>query len=74
MRTVQDIVNTNLNQLQLLRIDAEGRVPDETLRHFDETIRDTAAQLEALGNVEVFAETPMASGPGLDVRTASVPR
>ena len=67
MRTVQDIVNNNLNQLQLLR------VQEETLTLFDETIHDTAAQLTALGNMEVFAEKPMASGPGLDVSASSVP-
>jgi uncharacterized membrane protein len=71
MRTVQDIVNNNLNQLQLLRLEAEGQVPAETLRQFDETIRDTAAQLAALGNMQVFAEKPMASGSGLDVSTSA---
>ena len=70
MRTVQDIVNNNLNQLQLLRLEAEGQVPAETLRQFDETIRDTAVQLAALGNMQVFAEKPMASGSGLDVTTS----
>jgi hypothetical protein len=68
MRTVQDIVNNNLNQLQLLRMEAEGRVPDETLTQFDATIQDTAAQLTALGNMKVFAERTMESGPGLDVQ------
>jgi hypothetical protein len=67
MRTVQDIVNNNLNQLQLLRLEAEGHVPEHTLTLFDQTIRDTAAELTALANMEVFAEKPMASGPGLDV-------
>ena len=33
----------------------------------DAALRDTAAELTALGNMEVFAEKPMASGPGLDV-------
>ncbi len=74
MRTVQDIVNNNLNNLQLLRVDAEGHVPDETLQLFDEAIRDTAAQLTALGNLEVFVEKPMASGAGLDLGTPSVLR
>jgi hypothetical protein len=67
MRTVQDIVNNNLNQLQLLRLEAEGCVPQHALTLFDETIQDTAAQLAALGNMKVFAEKPMASGQGLDV-------
>jgi hypothetical protein len=70
MRTVQDIVNNNLNQLQLFRLEAEGLVPEATLTLFDETIQHTAAQLTALGNLEVFAETPMESGPGLVVPRA----
>jgi len=65
MRTVQDIVNHNLNELQLLRMDADGRVPDETLRHFDATIQNTAARLTALGNLKVFTAKPMAGGRGL---------
>ena len=39
MRTVQDIVNNCLNQIQLLRLDAEGLVPEESLVLFDEAIR-----------------------------------
>jgi hypothetical protein len=67
MRTVQDIVNNNLNQLQLLRLEADGHVAEDTLRLFDATIRDTTAQLTALGNMQIFAEKPMASGSWLDV-------
>src|SRR6202041_246727 len=66
MRTVQDIVNNCLNQLQLLRVDAEGVVPEESLRLFDEAIQETSAQLKILGNLDVFAEKPMAVGSGLD--------
>jgi hypothetical protein len=73
IRTVQDIVNNNLNQLQLLRLEAEGHVPAETLTLFDATILDTAAQLTALGNMKVFAEKPMAAGSGLDSGISVVP-
>jgi len=72
MRTVQDIVNNNLNQLQLLRLEAEGHVSEETLTLFDKAVEDTAVQLTALGNMKVFAEKPMATGPGLDISTSSV--
>jgi hypothetical protein len=65
MRTVQDIVNNNLNQLQLLRIDAVGHVPDASVALFDQVIRDTATELTTLGNIEVFIEKPMEIGPGL---------
>ena len=73
MRTVQDIVNNNLNQLHLLRFEAEGHVQVETLKLFDDTIQDTAAQLTALVNLETFAERPMESGRGLSVSTR-IPR
>jgi hypothetical protein len=67
MRTVQDIVNNGLNQLQLLRVDAEGLVPEESLVLFDKTIQETSAKLKALGNLEVFVEKQMAAGSGLNV-------
>jgi signal transduction protein with GAF and PtsI domain len=74
MRTVQDIVNNCLNQLQLLRFAAEGKVPDESLTLFDAAIQDASAQLRALGNMEVFAEKPMEVGTGLDVAGKKQPR
>jgi signal transduction protein with GAF and PtsI domain len=67
MRTVQDIVNNCLNQLQLLRLAAEDHVPQESVVLFDEAIQDAVAKLRALGNMEVFAEKPMVVGSGLDV-------
>lgn len=69
VRTVQDIVNNNLNQLQLLRFEAEGHVSADTVALFDGALQDTAAQLKALGNMAVFAEKPMAVGLGLDIST-----
>jgi hypothetical protein len=66
MRTVHDIFNNCLNQLQLLRMDAEGRVPDESLELFDTAIRDAAVRLKALADMPAFVETPMAIGQGLD--------
>jgi signal transduction protein with GAF and PtsI domain len=65
MRTVQDIVNNCLNQLQLLRLDAEGRVPEESLDLFDHAISTAAAELRALGNLEEFSETRMEIGAAL---------
>jgi K+-sensing histidine kinase KdpD len=66
MRTVQHVVNNSLNQLQALRMGAEGHVPEESLATFDATIRDTFSKLTALGNVRSYAEKPMALGVGLD--------
>ena|ERR1700687_3488048 len=67
MRTVQDIVNNCLNQLQLVRLDAEGVMPEESLRLFDKTIQETSAKLKVLGDLKVFVEKQMAVGSGLDV-------
>jgi hypothetical protein len=67
MRTVQDVVNNALNQLQLVRLEAEGHVPDASLELFDKVIHETAAQLQALGDLEAYTEKQMAAGRGLDV-------
>ncbi len=74
VRTVQDIVNNCLNQLQLLRLDAEGHVPDESLALFDDAISTASSQLRALGALEVFAERPMEIGTGLELVTAASDR
>ena len=66
LRTVQDVVNNCLNQLQLLRISAEGHVPEESLQLFDEAIHDASAKLRAMADVKTFTEKRMAVGPGLD--------
>jgi hypothetical protein len=64
-------VNNCLNQLQLLRLDAEGHVPEESLRLFDEAIQRTTTKLKEIGNLEAFAEKQMAIGSGLDVGAPS---
>jgi hypothetical protein len=66
MRTVQDIVNNALNQLQLIRIEAETHdVPQDVLALFDETIRGTAVKLKDLGDLETYVETQMDIGSAL---------
>lgn len=67
MRTVQDIVNNCLNQLQLLRLTAEGLVPEESLLLFDAAIQDASVKLTALADMKTFAEKDMAIGLGLDL-------
>jgi hypothetical protein len=52
MKTVQDIVSNGLNQLKLLRFDAEGHVPAESLALFDEAIRDTVGRGRAAQKVD----------------------
>jgi hypothetical protein len=66
MRTVHDIVNNCLNQLQLLRLEAEGHVPDETLGLFDQAIAVAAAELKSLGDAKAFTEKQLEIGTGLD--------
>jgi phosphotransferase system enzyme I (PtsP) len=66
MRTVQDVVNNCLNQLQLLRLSAEGHVPEESLQLFDEAIHDASSKLRAIADVKTFTEKQMAIGSGLD--------
>lgn len=70
MRTVHDIVNNCLNQLQLLRMEADGRVPEESLETFDQAVREASAQLRRLGELQSFAEKQMEIGMGLDIGPA----
>jgi hypothetical protein len=68
MRTVHDIVNNCLNQLQLLRLDAEGKVPLESLVLFDQAIKETSMKLNAMNDLQAYAETQMVIGTGLDTK------
>jgi hypothetical protein len=65
MRTVQDLVNNALNNLQLVRLEAETILSPESLALFDQLIQDTAAKLQVLGDIEDPLERPMASGVGI---------
>lgn len=71
MRTVQDIVNNFLNNLQLIQLDMEELMPPETAELFERLIADTAAKLKALGDLQDTPEKPMASGMGIDFNGAS---
>lgn len=73
MRTVQDLVINCLNQLQVLRLDAEGHVPEESLALFDDAIQETSSKLKALGDLEAFAEKQMSIGSFLDLDGGSSP-
>ena len=63
---LHDVVNNSLNQLQILRFDAEGHVPSTSIAMFDKTILETVDRLRALENMTTYAEKPMAIGTGLD--------
>ena len=75
MRTVHDIVNNCLNQVQLLRMDAEeGRVSPESIKVFDEAIHDAASQLKRIGDLDVYAEKQIGVGTALDVGATETER
>lgn len=66
MRAVQDIVNNGLNELQLFRLDADGLLPEKSLKLFDEIIHRTSAKLTALGDLESAAVSATPLGPSID--------
>src|SRR5947207_10131730 len=66
MRTVQDIVNNSLTNLQLFRIEAEGLLPRESLAAFDRIVAETSLDLKDLGDLTSTPETKMAMGVGID--------
>jgi hypothetical protein len=66
MTTVHDIVNNFLGSMQLIRMEAEGRLSEETLTLFDQLILETASDLKVLGNLEVVRETAMVVGAGIE--------
>ena len=72
MRTVQEIVNNAFNELQLFRLDAEGLLPQESLKLFDGVIRGTAAKLKVLADLESTAETMTPFGPSIDRKPNSI--
>ena len=65
MRTVQDIVSNALMSLSLFRDEAEPNVSPQALELFDRIVRETAAQLKALGDLEHVTDRQMAMGPGI---------
>jgi len=66
MRTVQEIVNNALNALQLFRLDAEGVLPPESLKLFDDITQETAEKLRALGDLESTSEAVSPLGPTIN--------
>lgn len=64
MRTVKDIVNNFLNELQLIRLEMEAKkavdVPTSLL--LEKLIFDTSAKLNALGELKELKETDLGGG------------
>jgi hypothetical protein len=66
MRTVQDVMNNFLNNMQLFRMEAEeGPLSPESLKLFDDLIFEASEKLTALGDSKVVNEIEMASGTGI---------
>jgi hypothetical protein len=66
IRTVEDIVNNFLTQLELVRFNAQGQLPAQTDALLDALIHNAAAKLKALSDIDRIIETPMATGPGIE--------
>lgn len=66
MTTVHDIVNNLLTNLQLVRLESEGRLPAELLTLFDRMIEDAAVKLRTLSDLETVKEKEMEIGTGID--------
>lgn len=66
MRTVKDIVNNSLNDLQLVRLtlEQEGKLSkdSEVLQRMDQLIFETSAKLNKLGDLEELKEKDMGGG------------
>jgi hypothetical protein len=74
MRTVQDIVNNFLNNIQFFRMEAEGTLPEETLQQLDAAVEQAARQIRALGNLDEVKARQMASGVGIDYPSETTKR
>ena len=70
MTTVHDIVNNFLANMQLIRLEAEGRLSDETLTLFDRLIQDTATELKVLGDLQTIREKEMVIGRGIEYQSS----
>jgi hypothetical protein len=49
-------------------------LPDKTLKEMDELVEHAAKEIQALGNLDVVIETPMAGGTGIEYRSNTIPR
>ncbi len=74
MRTVHDIVNNFLNNLQLFQLEAEEKnaLEPESLALMDSIIRDTTAKLKKLSDLDSIPEKQMAGGIGIDYEQSSL--
>ena len=71
MRTVQDIVNNFLNNLQLFRLEAEKKnaLDPESLELMESIIQDTATKLRKLGKLDSIEVKQMVHSTGANYET-----
>jgi hypothetical protein len=65
MRTVQDLVNNFLNNMQLVQLEAGDALSQETLELLERITFETSSKLKALGDLGYVPETQMAIGAGI---------
>jgi hypothetical protein len=65
MRTVQDLVNNFLNNMQLVQLEAGDALSPETLSLLENATRETFEKLKALGDLDCVPETKLAIGDGI---------
>jgi hypothetical protein len=65
MTTVQDIVGNFLNSMQLVRMECDGVLPEQSIELFDHLIAEASAHLKALAELDHVHEKPMAIGAGI---------
>jgi hypothetical protein len=73
MRTVHDIVNNFLNNLQLFQLEAEDKnaLEPESLLLLESIIQDTTTKLKKLGDLKSTPEKQMAGGICIDYEAGS---
>jgi hypothetical protein len=67
MRTVQDLVNNFLNNMQLVQVEAGDALSQETLELLERITFETSSKLKALGDLEYVPHTQLAIGAGVGV-------
>lgn len=64
MKTVHDIASSLLNGVQLVRLKAEGQLPDEMLASIDQMLEEASLKLDALEHLEIVTTNETAADPG----------
>ena len=66
MRTVHDLVNNFLNNMQFFRLETEDALSPEAAELFDKVIQETSAKLKALGDLQSTPEKTVGGSAWID--------